>query len=91
MVIRDHNANVLGILRAPKNLTNNHFVAKALALHIAIQFCKKIGFHNIVLDRDALHVVNLMQLKAQIEVKEVCLSQMLFTPSLLLLPGLFIM
>lgn len=45
VVASDHRAKVLATLRYAKPLTNSHFVAKSLALLLAVQFCKEIGIN----------------------------------------------
>lgn len=43
VIIRNHEAKVMGTLRARRFLTNNPFIAESLALLLAIQFCKDLG------------------------------------------------
>lgn len=71
VVIRNHDANVLGALHATWPLTNTPFVVESLALLIAIQFYKDTRFSkdwsegDMLVQDDTLQVVNLMHQKAR--------------------------
>lgn len=61
-IIRDHEGQVLGSMCVKKAIATSSFTVEALGLFEAILFCKHADFSNIILEGDALQVVN--QLKS---------------------------
>ncbi|XVE98980.1 hypothetical protein REPUB_Repub03eG0156400 [Reevesia pubescens] len=59
-VIRDHKGQVLGACALFQEGIYDPFVIKALATVKALIFATKIGCRDIVLEGDALHIVNLL-------------------------------
>lgn len=61
VVISNHEVKVVGTLRAFKPITLSHFVAESMALLMAVQLCKTVGYDACQLEVDALQVVNLLK------------------------------
>lgn len=49
---------VVGSIQATKDVSNNPFTAEALVLFLAIQFCKESSITHVIIEGDALEVVN---------------------------------
>ncbi|XP_042974832.1 uncharacterized protein LOC122306468 [Carya illinoinensis] len=64
-IIRDCNGQVLGTMRARRELNLSPFTAEAYALMMAVIFCKEAGFRSIIFEGDSLKVVEGMQKKAK--------------------------
>ncbi|XP_042983344.1 uncharacterized protein LOC122312724 [Carya illinoinensis] len=60
-ILRDCNGQVLGTIRARRNLNVSPFTAEAYAMMMAVLFCKEAGFHSIIFEGDSLQVVERMQ------------------------------
>lgn len=60
-MIRNHEAQVIGTLRAARTLNCNPFVAESIALLMVFQLYRDIGLHSIQLEGDALQVVRLLK------------------------------
>jgi ribonuclease HI len=57
-VVRDYEGVVLAARSTTKNFLVDHVVAEAFAAFHAIDLCREIGFSDIILEGDALHIVN---------------------------------
>lgn len=52
---------LLGLFEPLKEFNPNPFIAKALALVTAIQFCKDAGFNKLVMKGNAIQIVKLLK------------------------------
>lgn len=60
-IIRNSDAKFCGLMQATRPYTSNPFTAEAVALWIAANFCKDVGYQNIILKGYAIQVVNLLR------------------------------
>lgn len=60
-IIRDFEGQVLGTLLASRHYNSNPFTAKAIGLLAVVLFYKDVGFNNLILEGDALLVVDLLK------------------------------
>lgn len=61
MVIRNHEAKIVGTLHAARPLTLNPIVFELVALLIVFQFCKVVGSDACLFEDDPLQVFNLLK------------------------------
>lgn len=59
-IICNSERKVIGSMQASRNLITNHFIAEAYAMLVAVQFCQDSGLNHLILEGDALQVVNLL-------------------------------
>jgi ribonuclease HI len=57
VILRDCNGEVLATLSAPKEYITAPDIAEATATLRAVYFCQELGFHQVILEGDALLVV----------------------------------
>lgn len=58
MIIRNCDGQVMGTVKATKNLITNPFNEETYALMVAVYLCKEMGFQTIMLEGDALNYGN---------------------------------
>jgi len=61
VIVRDCKEKVLAILSAPKDYIIDHGIAEAIAVLGVTIFCKELGHQRVVLEGDALQVVQVLQ------------------------------
>ncbi|XP_040987669.1 uncharacterized protein LOC121235387 [Juglans microcarpa x Juglans regia] len=61
VIIRDHQGQVIGALRASRWLKGRPFDAEAHGLLLAALFCKEMGLMQVILKGDLKQVVDLLQ------------------------------
>jgi ribonuclease HI len=66
LIIRDFEGVVLAVRSTTKNFLVTSKVTKVLvALHV-VETCKEMGFHDIILEGDALQIVNVIKAPGKI-------------------------
>lgn len=63
LILRDHEGKVFAACSLTKNFLVDPTVAEARTALQALEFCRKMGFFDIVIEGDALQIVNEIQAK----------------------------
>jgi ribonuclease HI len=61
VIVRDPNGEVVAMLSAPRNYITAPDIAEAVAALKAVTFCRELGFSKVILEGDALQVVNALK------------------------------
>lgn len=61
VIVRDFQSQVLGSLRVGKIAFSSAFLAEAIGLLAAVNFCKAMEFTHITLKGDALRVIRILK------------------------------
>ncbi|XP_042978388.1 uncharacterized protein LOC122309093 [Carya illinoinensis] len=60
-ILRNYNGQVLGTIRARRNINLSPFIAEAYAMMMDVLFYKEASFHSVIFEGDSLQVVERMQ------------------------------
>ncbi len=58
LIVRDHEGVVLATQSTTKNFLATHEMAGVLTTLYVVETSKEMGFHDIILERDAIQIVN---------------------------------